>query len=109
MPLVLQRTSLLAVRFCRQRGQLAVLAYTARAFSSAIDKKNKVYPSSAAAVKDIPNGASIFIGGFGPCGLPENLLNAVKEAEPKNLHCVTNNPGAGVVVQEYFCKNLTSD
>jgi acyl CoA:acetate/3-ketoacid CoA transferase alpha subunit len=44
-------------------------------------------------VKDIPDGASILVGGFGPCGLPENLLTAVKEAGPKKLHIVTNNPG----------------
>ena len=58
-----------------------------------LKKKTKVFPSSAAAVSDIPNGASMFIGGFGTCGLPENLLNAVKEAGPKDLDCVTNNPG----------------
>jgi acyl CoA:acetate/3-ketoacid CoA transferase alpha subunit len=56
-------------------------------------KKNKVFTSSASAVKDIPDGASILVGGFGPCGLPENLLTAVKEAGPKKLHIVTNNPG----------------
>jgi hypothetical protein len=71
------------------------LQINARALSAAtkIQKKNKVFPSSAAAVADIPDGARIFIGGFGPCGLPENLLTAVKEAGPKDLHCVTNNPG----------------
>ena len=65
-----------------------VLRVQWRCQSTVIVKKNKVFPSSAEAVKDIPNGASILVGGFGPCGLPENLITAVKGAGPKNLHIV---------------------
>ena len=61
--------------------------------TSTVVKKNKVFPSSAEAVKDIPNGATILIGGFGPCGLPDNLLTAVKNAGPKKLHVIGNNAG----------------
>ena len=64
-----------------------------RCQSTAVVKKNKVFASSADAVRDIPNGASLLVGGFGPCGLPENLIKAVKEAGPKNLHIVSNNAG----------------
>ena len=60
---------------------------------STISKPNKVYESSLAAVSDMKNGSSVFFGGFGPCGLPENLITAVYNANIKNLNCVTNNPG----------------
>ena len=68
--------------------------------TSTVVKKNKVFPSSAEAVKDIPNGATILIGGFGPCGLPDNLLTAVKNAGPKKLHVIGNNAGAA----QFFSK-----
>ena len=58
-----------------------------------IQKKNKVYPSSAAAVADIKDGANILIGGFGPCGLPENLIHAVRDTGVKDLSVTTNNSG----------------
>jgi hypothetical protein len=63
------------------------------ASNSTVVKKNKVYRTSEEAVKDIPDGSTILIGGFGPCGLPDNLLTAVKNAGPKKLHVVGNNAG----------------
>ena len=39
-----------------------------------------IYKSAADAVKDIPNGAFLLVGGFGICGVPMNLINAIKEA-----------------------------
>ena len=59
-------------------------------------KHNKVYESSADAVADMKNGSSVLFGGFGPCGLPENLITAVCNANIKNLKCVTNNPGKSI-------------
>ena len=38
---------------------------------------NKVYASAAEAVADIPNGATLMAGGFGLCGIPENLIAAL--------------------------------
>ena len=38
---------------------------------------NKVLPSAEAAVALVPDGASILMGGFGLCGIPENLIQAL--------------------------------
>ena len=54
---------------------------------------NKVVPSAADAVKDIRDGALLVVGGFGLCGIPENLINALVERKIRNLTCVSNNAG----------------
>jgi hypothetical protein len=53
--------------------------------------QKKVYPSSAAALGVIPNGSKVLIGGFGACGLPENLIKALKASGAKDLVTVSNN------------------
>jgi len=55
---------------------------------------NKVLPSAEAAVALIPDGASILVGGFGLCGLPENLLRALHAQGTKDLTFISNNAGA---------------
>jgi Coenzyme A transferase len=55
------------------------------------NKDRKVYPSTISAIQGLENGASILVGGFGPCGLPENLLRAVKTKNIQDLHLVSNN------------------
>ncbi|HXG59558.1 MAG TPA: CoA-transferase, partial [Thermoanaerobaculia bacterium] len=54
---------------------------------------NKVVASAAEAVKDVFDGATLVVGGFGLCGIPENLINALVEKGVKNLTCVSNNAG----------------
>lgn len=54
---------------------------------------NKVVASAEEAVKDITDGATLVVGGFGLCGIPENLINALVKANVKNLTCVSNNAG----------------
>lgn len=54
---------------------------------------NKVLPSADAAVSDIPDGASIMVGGFGLCGIPENLIEAVRRKGTRNLTVISNNAG----------------
>jgi 3-oxoacid CoA-transferase len=54
---------------------------------------NKVMKDAAAAVKDIPDGASIMISGFGLCGIPENLIAALRDRGVKNLTLMSNNAG----------------
>lgn len=54
---------------------------------------NKIFDSAREAVKDIPDGATILLSGFGLCGLPENLIQAVKQKGPKNLTLGSNNAG----------------
>jgi 3-oxoadipate CoA-transferase alpha subunit len=52
--------------------------------------KNKVLATFDEAVADIPDGASIMVGGFGPPGLPQNLLGALIRQGAKDLTIITN-------------------
>jgi acyl CoA:acetate/3-ketoacid CoA transferase alpha subunit len=54
---------------------------------------NKVVKSAAEAVRDIPDGASIMMSGFGLCGIPENLIQALKAQGAKGLTVMSNNAG----------------
>jgi len=54
---------------------------------------NKVYDDFDRAVADIPDGASIMIGGFGLCGNPENLIAALHRRAARNLTIISNNAG----------------
>ena len=54
---------------------------------------NKVVASAEAAVADIPDGASLAVGGFGLCGIPETLIFAIRDSGVKNLTFVSNNAG----------------
>jgi 3-oxoacid CoA-transferase subunit A len=54
---------------------------------------NKVLPDPDAAVADIPSGATIMLGGFGLCGIPENLIAALVRRKVQDLHTISNNMG----------------
>ena len=54
---------------------------------------NKVFPNADEAIFDIPDGATIVVGGFGLCGIPENLIAAVARKGIKQLTVVSNNAG----------------
>ena len=54
---------------------------------------NKVFHSSDAAVADIPEGSTLMVGGFGLCGMPENLIAALVRRGMKKLHTIANNVG----------------
>jgi 3-oxoacid CoA-transferase len=54
---------------------------------------NKVIKDAATAVADIPNGATLMLGGFGLCGIPENCINALLKTGIKGLTCISNNAG----------------
>jgi 3-oxoacid CoA-transferase subunit A len=54
---------------------------------------NKVYPSAEAAIFDVTDGAAIMVGGFGLCGTPENLIEAVRRKGVKHLIVISNNAG----------------
>jgi 3-oxoadipate CoA-transferase, alpha subunit len=56
---------------------------------------NKIVPSLARAVADIPDGASILVSGFGGAGLPTDLLDALVEQGAKELTIISNNAGSG--------------
>jgi 3-oxoacid CoA-transferase subunit A len=44
-------------------------------------------------VADVPDGASILVGGFGLCGIPENLIEAIRRKGTRNLTVISNNAG----------------
>lgn len=46
---------------------------------------NKVLPGADAAVALVPDGASILMGGFGLCGIPEHLIHALRERGTRDL------------------------
>ena len=54
---------------------------------------NKVIATADAAVADIPDGATLMVGGFGLCGIPENLIAALVRRRVKGLHTISNNMG----------------
>ncbi|MCI0343186.1 MAG: CoA transferase subunit A [Planctomycetales bacterium] len=54
---------------------------------------NKVVRDAAEAIQDVPDGATILMGGFGLCGIPENLIAAVKAKGIRNLTVISNNAG----------------
>lgn len=54
---------------------------------------NKVVANADEAVKDIRDGATIMLGGFGLCGIPENSIAALVRSGVKELTCISNNAG----------------
>jgi 3-oxoacid CoA-transferase subunit A len=54
---------------------------------------NKVYANADAAIADIPDGATIMSGGFGLCGIPENLIHALQRRGVRDLTVISNNAG----------------
>jgi 3-oxoacid CoA-transferase subunit A len=55
---------------------------------------NKVYPSAAAALQGVvADGQLIAVGGFGLCGIPEALIDALRDSGVKNLTAISNNAG----------------
>ena len=74
---------------------------------------NKVYRNAPDAVKDIPDGAVIMLGGFGLCGIPENSIAALAATGIKNLTCISNNAGVddfglGVLLRSRQIKKMIS-
>ena len=55
---------------------------------------NKIYPSAAEALKGVvADGQLIAVGGFGLCGIPEALIDALRDSGMKNLTAISNNAG----------------
>ena len=54
---------------------------------------NKVFSTPLDALHDLQHDATIMIGGFGLCGIPENSIRALVEKKIKNLTCISNNAG----------------
>jgi 3-oxoacid CoA-transferase subunit A len=72
---------------------------------------NKVITSANDAVNDVFDGATIMLGGFGLCGIPENCIKAFVEKGVKNLTCISNNAGVddfgiGLMLQKKMVKKM---
>ncbi len=74
---------------------------------------NKLFPSAAAAVADVPDGAVLMSGGFGLCGNPENLIKALHDKGVKGLTIISNNCGTterglGILLAKGQVKKMVS-
>jgi 3-oxoacid CoA-transferase subunit A len=72
---------------------------------------NKVLRSAEEAVALIPDGATVMCGGFGLCGLPENLIKALYDRGTRDLTIISNNPGVddfgvGMLVRKKQVKKI---
>merc|ERR1719410_3015407 len=81
-----------------------------RAFSSG-PTSGKVFASVDDAVADVFDGATVCVGGFGLCGIPENLIAALKRKDVKGLTAVSNNAGVdnfglGLLLQSRQIKRM---
>ncbi|KCB40820.1 3-oxoacid CoA-transferase, A subunit, partial [Bordetella hinzii 5132] len=55
---------------------------------------NKIYPDAASALRGLlADGMTLAVGGFGLCGIPEALIDAVREAGVRQLTAISNNAG----------------
>lgn len=75
--------------------------------------QKKIYNSAHEALEGIKDGMTLLVGGFGLCGIPENLINALKETGVKDLTCVSNNAGVddfglGLLLQTRQIKKMIS-
>src|SRR5579862_1509452 len=66
---------------------------TGRCILLECDAMNKVVAGAAEAVALIPDGATIMMGGFGLCGIPENLIAALHARGTRDLTVISNNAG----------------
>jgi 3-oxoacid CoA-transferase subunit A len=74
---------------------------------------DKRIASADAAIEKLTDGATILMGGFGLCGIPENLVAAVRRKGTKNLTIISNNPGVddfgiGLLLQNRQVKKMVS-
>jgi 3-oxoacid CoA-transferase subunit A len=74
---------------------------------------NKVLQSADEAAALVPDGASIMMGGFGVCGLPENLIAALHARGTRDLTIISNNAGvdgfgAGVLLNAHRVRKMIS-
>ncbi|NP_001083240.1 3-oxoacid CoA-transferase 1 L homeolog [Xenopus laevis] len=62
-------------------------------FSTSNQRHSKFYSDPVEAVKDIPDGSTLLVGGFGLCGIPENLISGLLKTGVKGITAVSNNAG----------------
>src|SRR5690606_37025874 len=74
---------------------------------------NKVVANADEAIRDIESGATLMLGGFGLCGIPENCIAALVRKGINNLTCISNNAGVddfgiGLMLQQKQVKKMIS-
>lgn len=74
---------------------------------------NKVVASADEAIREIRDGMTLVVGGFGLCGIPENLIAALVRKQVKGLTCVSNNAGVddwglGLLLQTKQIRKMVS-
>lgn len=74
---------------------------------------NKVVGSADEALRDVRDGMTLVVGGFGLCGIPENLIHALVANGVKDLTCVSNNAGVddwglGLLLQTKQVRKMVS-
>lgn len=74
---------------------------------------NKVVQNADEAIKDIFDGATLMLGGFGLCGIPENCIAALVRKGTKQLTCISNNAGVdgfgiGLMLEKHQVKKMIS-
>lgn len=74
---------------------------------------NKVVAGADEAIKDIVDGQTLMLGGFGLCGIPENCIAALVKKGVKDLTCIANNAGVddfgiGLLLQTRQVKKMIS-
>ena len=74
---------------------------------------NKVFQTALDALHDVNDGATLMLGGFGLCGIPEESINALVKKGVKDLTCISNNAGVddfglGLLLQTRQIKKMMS-
>ncbi|XP_029044317.2 succinyl-CoA:3-ketoacid coenzyme A transferase 1, mitochondrial [Osmia bicornis bicornis] len=75
--------------------------------------EGKVFRNVEEVISDMPNGAKLLVGGFGLCGIPENLIAAILKKGVKDLTVVSNNAGVedfglGLLLKQQRIKRMIS-
>lgn len=89
------------------------IGYYYRDLSGRLIEMKQIYTSFLDAVKDIRDGAVVMVGGFGLCGIPENIIQALAETGVKNLTVISNNCGVddwglGILLNNKQIKKMIS-
>jgi 3-oxoacid CoA-transferase subunit A len=74
---------------------------------------NKIVANAEEAIKDIKDGMTLMLGGFGLCGIPENCISQLVKMGVKDLICISNNAGVddfglGLLLQKKQIKKMIS-
>lgn len=100
---------------CRNNAIYTRLPTTVSAckFSTSSQRDAKFFDSAEEAIHDVNDGSKLLVGGFGLCGIPENLISALLKKKPEGLTVVSNNAGVddfglGLLLKQKQIKRMIS-